>query len=67
MLGSKLTLFFYGRDGIRDGHQPYSRGLLKGFPIKGGMTIPNIRSLDCGAYGSFHAFQFQGVQFVEYV
>ena len=34
---------------IGDGHQPNSRDCLYpvlGFPIKGGMTIPNIRSLD---------------------
>ena len=36
---------------IGDGHQPTSRGLyypLKGFPIKGGMTIPNIATFDHG-------------------
>ena len=34
---------------VGDGHQPNSRGFiypLRGFPTKGGMTIPNIRSLD---------------------
>ena len=43
LLGSKLTLFSYGRDG----HQSYSRVLYTNYKdslIKGGMTIPNIRS-----------------------
>ena len=39
---------------IWDGHQPYSRALynypLQGFPLKDGMTIPNVRSLDPGTY-----------------
>ena len=49
LLGSKLTLFSYGRDG----HQPYSRGLgthSKDFPMKGGMTIPHIEIFDPGTY-----------------
>ena len=38
---------------IGDGHQPNSRGLYTHeirIPIKGGMTIPIIRSLDCGTF-----------------
>ena len=52
MLGSKLrskSLFSYARDG----HQAHSRGLqthYKDSLLKGGMTIPNIRSLDPGTY-----------------
>ena len=49
LLGSKLTLFSYGRDG----HQPYSRGLgthSKDFPMKAGMTIPHIVIFDPGTY-----------------
>ena len=41
VLGSKLTLFSYGRDG----HQPYSRGLYthyKDSPIEGGMSLSPI-------------------------
>ena len=52
VLGSKLQLFSYGRDG----HQPHSRGLYthEGFPVKGGMTIPNIKSLDPGTHEALH-------------
>ena len=38
---------------IGDGHQPKSVGVympIIRIPIKGGMTIPNTRSLDCGTY-----------------
>ena len=38
---------------IGDGHQPNSRGLythLNDSLLKGGMTIPNTRSLDPGSY-----------------
>ena len=43
---------------IGDGHQPNSRAYVGVYtpiiriPIKGGMTIPNIRSLDCGTNGT---------------
>lgn len=49
MMGSK-RLLFYNLAG--DGHQPHSRGLYihykdsHGFPINGGMTIPNIRNVE---------------------
>ena len=50
VLGSKLPLFQYWGDG----HQLTNRGLYMhafyGFPMKGGMTIPNIGSLDPGTY-----------------
>ena len=43
---------------IGDGYQPNSRGLYTHYKdslyIKGGMTIPNIRSLDPDAYPVFH-------------
>ena len=37
---------------VGDVHQPNSRIYIPiiRIPIKGGMTIPNIRSLDCGTY-----------------
>ena len=48
---------------IGDGHQPRSRVLCthckdSGFPIKGGMTIPNIGSLDLdrGTYKKTFSF-----------
>ena len=49
---------------IGDGHQPNSRGLYikyKDSPIKGGMTIPSIRSLDPGTYRHLFA-QLRGSQ-----
>ena len=55
----QLPLFSYGRDG----HQPYSRVLYtnyKGFPIEGGMTIPNARSLDPGTYKNIIYTRFGG-------
>ncbi len=39
---------------IGDGHQPNSRGLYTHYKdslLKGGMTIPNTRSLDPGSHG----------------
>ena len=39
---------------IGDGHQPNSRGLYPHSKDSlGGMTIPNIRTLDAGTYGIF--------------
>ena len=50
MLASKLTVFSHGRDG----HQPKKNGFIlpikRSSLIRGGMTIPNIRSLDPGIY-----------------
>ena len=55
VLGSKLPLFSYGRDGhqahSRDLHTHYKHSIA--FPIKGGMTIPNITSFDPGTYMLF--------------
>ena len=38
---------------VGDGHQPNRRGLIPNIkiPIEGGMTIPNIRSLDPSTHG----------------
>ena len=55
----QLPLFSYRRDG----HQPYNRVLYtnyKGFPIEGGMTIPNTRSLDPGTYKNIIYTRFGG-------
>ena len=44
---------------IGDGHQPNSRGFyipIIRIPIKGGMTIPNIGSLDHGTYARLAAW-----------
>ena len=53
VLGSSLDSHYFHI--IGDGHQPNSRGLYThykdfGFPIKGGMTIPNTTSSDPGSY-----------------
>ena len=45
---SKIPLYSHGRDA----HQLYSRSLY--IPtMKGGMTIPNIRSLDPGTFQEY--------------
>ena len=50
------------RDGARNGHQPNIVGFFstqyKDVPIKGGMTIPNRRSLDSGTCDRGDGFDY---------
>ena len=56
ILPVELFIWNCGLNSIGDGHQPNSSGLMwfvcptLGFPIQGGMIIPNIGSLDPGIY-----------------